>query len=92
MKKKIIMLFVICLLLLSLTGFSRVAKKATLYEHVGEGRFKIIEEWSGDYTDYYVVCERETKVMYFIMRGRYMSGITPLYNADGTLQIYDGNE
>lgn len=55
------------------------------------------------YNDYFVELERDpyyrivydknTKVKYYILkRGDYESGITPLYNADGSLQIYKGDE
>ncbi len=40
------------------------------------------------FDEYYIVYDKETKVKYYI-RG-YGGGITPLYNADGTLQLYEG--
>lgn len=41
----------------------------------------------GNYT---IVYANDTKVKYFICSGYNQYGITPLYNADGTLQVYDG--
>lgn len=42
---------------------------------------------------YRIVYDKNTKVKYYIFRKRdYESGITPLYNADGSLQIYKGDE
>ncbi len=92
MKKKIIALITVCLLLLSLAGFSAERKYANPYEHIGKGYFGIIREWKSDYTDYCIVYDYDTNVKYLVMRGKLMSGITPLYNADGTLQIYDEND
>lgn len=42
---------------------------------------------------YRIVYDKNTKVKYCIIRkSDYESGITPLYNADGSLQIYKGDE
>ena len=36
------------------------------------------------------VCyDRNTKVMYFIKNSVYQFGITPIYNADGSLKLYE---
>lgn len=54
------------------------------------GYFTVITEWGGGYR---IVYANDTKVKYLIInRSQYMSGITPLYNADGTLQIYEESE
>ena len=37
-----------------------------------------------------VAYDRETKVLYLITSGNNDSGITPIYNADGTLKLYEG--
>lgn len=53
------------------------------------GYFTVIDKWY-DRGYCYIVYANDTKVKYFI-RGttaKYF-GITPLYNADGTLQIYE---
>lgn len=56
----------------------------------GNGYFTVITEWGNVY---YIVYANDTKVKYLIMeRSQYLSGITPLYNADGTLQIYEESE
>lgn len=39
--------------------------------------------------DSYIVYDKNTKVKYFLYGSIYKSGITPLYNADGTLQIHE---
>ena len=38
----------------------------------------------------YMVYAKDTHVKYMIVIGHYRAAITPLYNADGTLQIYEG--
>ena len=56
----------------------------------GGGYFTEITRWksrdtSGPLT-YRVAFANDTKVMYLFVRGRYGVAITPLYNADGSLQ------
>lgn len=44
-------------------------------------------------TNWKVVYHKDTKVMYAVSNRRYNRGVfTPLYNADGTLQIYEESE
>ncbi len=52
--------------------------------------FIIIEKRTGDTYHTYKVYDKETKVIYLIFNGSYSGGMTPLYNTDGTLQIYEG--
>lgn len=39
-----------------------------------------------------MVYANDTKVKYLMVNTGYAIGITPLYNADGTLQLYEENE
>lgn len=50
------------------------------------GYFTAVKTWSKAGTDYYILYAKDTGVMYLY----YGYGITPLYNADGTLQVYEG--
>lgn len=44
-------------------------------------------------TNWKVVYHKDTKVMYAVSNRRYNRGVfTPLYNTDGTLQVYEENE
>lgn len=38
---------------------------------------------------YKIAYAKDTKVKYLIIVSGYKFGITPLYNADGTLQVYE---
>lgn len=44
-----------------------------------------VENGETKYTNYSIVYDYETRVMYII---EYRGGISPLYNADGTLRVY----
>ena len=46
--------------------------------------------WNDDMGKCKIIYANDTYVMYFYFDGNYTSGLTPLYNADGTLQIYEG--
>lgn len=55
------------------------------------GYFSVLKEWKDAYMgDCKILYTDDTHIMYFYFDGNYISGITPLYNADGTLQIYEG--
>ena len=40
----------------------------------------------------YIVYDKDTKVMYYIIINSYKCGITPIYNTDGTIKIYEEKE
>ena len=42
--------------------------------------------------DFYYYYDKDTKVMYVVYIDIYKAGITPLYNADGTLKLYEGED
>lgn len=89
MKKLIVALAVVMVVCLS--GCGTTYQEATGQTEsnnssdFGNGYFTVVTEWSG----YQIVYANDTKVKYLIKSAGYHYGITPLYNADGTLQIYE---
>lgn len=57
-----------------------------------EGYFTVVKSWDNGCGEfYYIMYANDTKVLYFcFMSPSFNSdgGITPLYNADGSLQVY----
>lgn len=53
------------------------------------GYFTVLKEWYEGRIDYKIVYANDTKVKYFVIFSEKKADITPLYNADGTLQIYE---
>lgn len=51
--------------------------------------FTKINYWSDSLANYYIVYANDTKVKYLIITSSHKFSITPLYNADGSLQIYE---
>ena len=51
--------------------------------------FTTITEWDDTTAYYKIAYAKDTKVKYLIIVSGYKFGITPLYNADGTLQVYE---
>lgn len=93
MKKKFLSMMIALSIVLCLTGCG-----TTYEEAVGQGKdnfaggyFTVISKW-GPASNYYIVYANDTKVKYFVNSSGYRWGITPLYNADGTLQIYEEGE
>ena len=93
MKKKILAAIVAGLICVSAIGCGKLYQEITNNNTVNEtnntDRYftEIAEYGDGIYT---IVYANDTKVKYLIFESYYKFGITPLYNADGTLQIYDG--
>lgn len=90
--KKIIALFITIILLMNLCACGRTYTEAEYApESCAGGYFTIIREWGGGGGPYYcIMYANDTKVIYFYEYGGSARAITPLYNADGTLQIYQG--
>ena len=95
MKKKLFALILtvsICFGLCSCTGKKYEQAEKTNFDF-GCGYFVVIEKW-GDMNEgnYAIVYAKDTKVKYIVWASGYKGSITPLYNADGTLQIYEESE
>lgn len=76
-------------------SYNDVSKEAIKNENdnnfkTAYGYFTKIIEWGSLGNEYSIVYANDTKVKYLIAIDGYRYGITPLYNADGTLQIYEG--
>lgn len=93
--RKIIVILCICLLL---TGCgtryeTRYEDAEDTSEEIGGGYFTLIKEWGDDPNIHYeIVYANDTGVKYLIFKTYYKAGITPLYNADGSLQVYGESE
>ena len=92
--KKLIKIMIISIVMLSLVVFNYTFHKednnAKLNGLLCNNYFTEIVKWEDETHIYYIAYANDTKVKYFICKGTYRFGITPLYNADGTLQIYEG--
>ena len=94
MKPKLILILSICILTLVGCGTSyrdAVTKQETqnAYTEINEDYFTTIIEWSKGTDNYEIVYANDTNVKYLIIHSGYHYGITPLYNNDGSLQIYE---
>lgn len=95
MKKRLLIVALAVVMAVCLVGCGTTYQQATGQTEsstsgdFGNGYFTVIAEWDS----YQVVYANDTKVKYLIFdSGKYRFGITPLYNADGTLQIYEESE
>lgn len=97
MKKRLLSVALAVAMVVCLVGCGTTYQEATgqtstkKEESIGGGYFTVITSW-GEANSYYIVYAKDTKVKYFIKWTGYQFGITPLYNADGTLQIYEESE
>ena len=56
--------------------------------NIGGQCFITENKWYEGASTYRVVYAIDTKVKYLVITGRYGSSVTPLYNANGTLQVF----
>ena len=90
MKNKLIAFIAICLLSFSFTGCAPTPSYYINENAYKANYFTLVKEWRDTPYNYKIVCANDTKVLYLIVMDGYHYGITPLYNADGTLQVYQG--
>lgn len=94
MKKKIALVLVLCVMTTMLCSCSSSYDEpyTNSDSNFGNGYFTVIRWWDGgiDFPTEYILYANDTGVMYYAFRTSHAGGITPLYNVDGTLQIYEG--
>lgn len=93
MRKKFLAVILSSMLALSCVGCGATYQEATgqisaSNDDFANGYFTVITEW-GSVPTYRIVYANDTKVKYFVFFDGYRGGISPLYNEDGTLQIYE---
>lgn len=97
MKKKIALFIISITMVFCLSGcYSDSPTVETFEDNYGNDYFITIEDcgfysMNGYSSPMYMVYAKDTHVKYMIVIGHYRTAITPLYNADGTLQIYEGD-
>ena len=86
--KKLLLLITIVFCLSGCGGEDHPNKNEDTYrKQLSGGYFTVLEYWDNRN---YIVYANDTKVKYFICKVNSLYGITPLYNADGSLQVYEG--
>ena len=94
MKRRIITLLMCVILIIICSGCSsdityKEAQDIQPEEKTfAEGYFTVIKEWGEGNISYKIVYANDTKVKYFVIFSNHKGNVTPLYNADGTLQIH----
>lgn len=97
MKRKISLILCCIFIVFSLAACTSTYQEAMAKSESGEtepegfggGYFTVIAEWSNTEYSYKIVYANDTKVKYLIMTTGHRCGITALYNADGSVQVYN---
>lgn len=89
MKKKIIAIVLGLTLCLGMTGCTK-GNIEPESSHFANKYIDLVTIYKDDYYNTEVLYDKNTKVMYFVKRSGYQFGITPIYNSDGTVKLYDG--
>ena len=80
MKKRVLAIILCMTIALGVVGCGSNNCRNSAEEHM-------LETIGGD-IEYEIFYDKDTKVMYY---RAYRGGVTPLYNADGTLRVYEGD-
>lgn len=88
MKKKILAVALGLTLCFGMTGCTKgdIDPESTI---LGNKYIDLVAIYIGD-KGTEVLYDKNTKVMYFVKWNGYQFGITPIYNSDGTVKLYDG--
>lgn len=89
MKKKILVVMLGLTLGFGLTGCDKgdIEPEASKLENK---YIDLVTIYKDDSLGTEVLYDKDTKVMYFVKWNNYQFGITPIYNSDGTVKLYDG--
>lgn len=93
--KKFLLAGIITLLICSgITGCTNCTKgediKPTEFKY-GNKYFNLVKIYDGGY-DGDIVYDKNTNVLYYIIYNANRFGITPIYNADGSVKLYEGGD
>ena len=94
MKRRIITLLMCVILIIICSGcisnitYEKSQDIQTEEKTFALGYFTVLKEWYEGRIGYKIVYANDTKVKYFVIFSEKKADITPLYNADGTLQLY----
>lgn len=89
MKKKILAVVLGLTLCFGMTGCSKgdIEPKSSYFANK---YIDLVTIYKDDSCNAEVLYDKNTKVMYFVRCSGYQFGITPIYNSDGTVKLYDG--
>lgn len=77
----------ICVIILGLLTMQKICAKNVDKENNEYFNLVVIYEDSGSAE---IAYDKNTGVMYYIKSNSHAYGITPIYNADGSLKLYEG--
>lgn len=88
MKKKIIAVALALILCFGMTGCTKgdIEPESS---RLANKYIDLVTIYKDDKYGIEVLYDKNTKVMYFIKQGYRQFGITPIYNSDGTVKLYD---
>lgn len=93
MKKNLVILLGCATLIILLLTACTTETTTVRYEQSTNAfnQFVLVEKQKSiiDWGTLYIVYDKDTKVMYYMWDGSYTGGFTPIYNADGSVKVYE---
>jgi len=95
MKKMFVVLLAVLTLSLTACGGRSPYQKGEIINDTIFDQFVIVKDnkydvAKGNWYDFYIVYDKDTKVMYYLASGFNRAMMSPIYNSDGTVKIWDG--
>lgn len=89
--KKFLLISIITLLICSgITGCTKGEDIESAEYDLGNKYFPLVIIYKDDCS--YIVYDKNTNAMYYIIYDADQLGITPIYNADGTIKLYESGD
>lgn len=89
MKQKISAILAVAMMCMSLTACGGYKDIDTKESPIGNKYFDLVYIYEDKTAGTHVGYDRNTGVMYFVYITSYKCSITPIYNADGSLKLYE---
>lgn len=87
----IILLVLMFILITGLTACGATTKTYKNNDNKFCNQFVIVEKQHDIDKSVYIVYDVDTKVMYYMYHWGYEGGLSPIYNEDGSIRVYDGH-
>lgn len=96
MKKKALALILISMMLLVGCGSEQYTDEQGNTKDLIGGHFVVLDKCKdncteGNYYCTYITYDKNTKIMYYILDGYNRAGLSPMYDTNGDVMVYDGD-
>lgn len=91
MKRILNLCVLVPLMFILITGLTACTTTTTYEDNDKKicNQFIVVEKQQNIDECVYIVYDIDTKIMYYIFESGYVGGMSPIYNTDGSIKVYD---